>query len=343
MGRTCTCGSITTNGARRVSSDGCTRGRSGAWGDGRTIWSTLRHVLAGRATDSECSKKSSVVATELHFGRAAERLYVSQPALSQQILNLEAELGFSLFVRDRRKVELSSAGAALLPEAQAILDRVEAATALVRSVGAGSRGRLRVAVTPALPGGMVEAVVEEFRHRYTHVDFELGSGTTSQNLSALRRGSMQLVVGHPPIPAISDVTCLEIASEPIVVGLSSSHPLTRHRRLRRNHLAGHPLIYFPRRTDPGLHDRMLTEVYVPNIVRLEPSDDRRVVAVAEGTGLTLLLRSRANTLRTRGVVYRRFVTPEPSARVGLAYRTPPTPPTQHFLDLATELHDLVKQ
>lgn len=287
------------------------------------------------------------VATELHFGRAAERLYVSQPALSQQILNLEAELGFSLFVRDRRKVELSSAGAALLPEAQAILDRVEAATALVRSVGAGSRGRLRVAVTPALPGGMVEAVVEEFRHRYTQVDFELGSGTTSQNLSALRRGSMQLVVVHPPIPDISDVTCLEITSEPIVVGLSSSHPLARHRRLHRNHLAGHPLIYFPRRTDPGLHDRMLAEVYgpddVPDIVRLEPSDDRRVVAVAEGTGLTLLLQSRADTLRTRGVVYRRFVTPEPCARVGLAYRTPPTPPTQHFLDLAIELHSLTEQ
>lgn len=287
------------------------------------------------------------VATELHFGRAAERLYVSQPALSQQILNLEAELGFSLFVRDRRKVELSSAGAALLPEAQAILDRVETATALVRSVGAGSRGRLRVAVTPALPGGMVEAVVEEFRHRYTHVDFELGSGTTSQNLSALRRGSMQLVVVHPPIPDISDVTCLEIATEPIVVGLASNHPLTRHRRLRKHHLAGHPLIYFPRRTDPGLHDRMLTEVYgpddVPDIVRLEPSDDRRVVAVAEGTGLTLLLQSRADTLRTRGVVYRRFVAPEPSARVGLAYRTPPTPPTQHFLDLAVELHNRIEQ
>jgi DNA-binding transcriptional LysR family regulator len=272
---------------------------------------------------------------------------VSQPALSQQILNLEAELGFSLFVRDRRKVELSSAGAALLPEAQAILDRVETATALVRSVGAGSRGRLRVAVTPALPGGMVEAVVEEFRHRYTHVDFELGSGTTSQNLSALRRGSMQLVVVHPPLPDISDVTCLEIATEPIVVGLASRHPLTKHRRLRRDQLAGHPLIYFPRRTDPGLHDRMLAEVYdpdnVPDIVRLEPSDDRRIVAVAEGTGLTLLLQSRADTLRTRGVVYRRFVTPEPSARVGLAYRTPPTPPTQHFLDLAIELHGLIKR
>lgn len=281
------------------------------------------------------------VATELHFGRAAERLYVSQPALSQQILNLEAELGVSLFVRDRRKVELSPAGTALLPEAQAILDRVDAATALVRSVGAGSRGRLRVAVTPSLPGGMVEAVVEEFRHRYTHVDFELGSGTTTQNLSALRRGSMQLAVVHPPIPAIADVGYLEIATEPIVVGLASDHPLTKHRRLRKDLLAGHPLVYFPRRTDPGLHDRMLAEVYgpddVPDIVRLEPSDDRRIVAVAEGTGLTLLLQSRADTLRTKGVVYRRFVTPEPSVRVGLAYRTPPTPPTQHFLDLAVEL------
>ncbi len=287
------------------------------------------------------------VATDLHFGRAAARLYVSQPALSQQILNLEAELGVSLFVRDRRRVELSPAGVTLLPEAQAILDRVDAATALVRSVGAGSRGRLRVAVTPSLPGGMVEAVVEEFRHRYTDIDFELGSGTTSQNLSALRRGTMQLVVVHPPIPAISDVTCLEIASEPIVVGLASNHPLTKHRRLHRDHLAGHPLVYFPRRADPGLHDRMLAEVYgpddVPDIVRLEPSDDRRVVAVAEGTGLTLLLRSRADTLRTKGVVYRRFATPEPSVRVGLAYRTPPTPPTRNFLDLAVEVRGPIEQ
>lgn len=287
------------------------------------------------------------VATELHFGRAADRLYVSQPALSQQILNLEAELGVSLLVRDRRKVELSPAGTALLSEAQAIIDRLDAATALVRSVGAGSRGRLRVAVTPALPGGMVEAVVEEFRHRYSDIDFELGSGTTTQNLSALRRGSMQLAVVHPPIPIIPDVTCMEIATEPIVVGLPSNHPLTKRRRLRKDHLSDHPLVYFPRRTDPGLHDRMLTEVYgpddVPDIVRLEPSDDRRIVAVAEGTGLTLLLQSRADTLRTRGVVYRRFVTPEPNARVGLAYRTPPTPPTRHFLDLAIELQGSTDQ
>ncbi len=282
------------------------------------------------------------VATELHFGRAARQLFVSQPALSQQILNLEAELGLSLFVRDRRTVELSPAGAVLLPEAQAILDRVDAATDLVRSVGAGSRGRLRVAITPSLPGGVVEAVIEEFRRRYTDIDFELGSGTTSQNLTALRRGRMQLVVVHLPIPEIPDVVCLQIASEPIVVALPKDHPLTRHRRLRRDHLAGVPLIYFPRRTDPGLHDRMLEEVYggsspSPDIVRLEPSEDRRVVAVAEGTGLTLLLRSRASTLRTRGVVYRRFFTPEPCAEVGLAYRTPPTPATRHFLDLAAEL------
>jgi hypothetical protein len=109
-------------------------------------------------------------------------------------------------------------------------------------------------------------------------------------------------------------------------------------------LAGHPLIYFPRRTDPGLRGRMLAEVYgidnVPEIVRLEPSDDRRAVAVAEGTGLTLLLQSRVDTLRTEGVVYRRFVAPQPCARVGLAYRTPPT---QHFLDLAAELHSALEE
>jgi hypothetical protein len=111
----------------------------------------------------------------------------------------------------------------------------------------------------------------------------------------------------------------------------------------RDHLTDHPLIYFPDETDPGLHDRMLTEVYgldnVPDIVRLEPSDDRR--AVAEGTGLTLLLRSRADTLRTRGVVYRRFVTPDPAP--GSDSPTEHPQPPQHFLDLTVELHSLTEQ
>lgn len=81
---------------------------------------------------------------------------------------------------------------------------------------------------------------------------------------------------------------------------------------------------------------------------LTSSDSNPVTTAAsspspKGTGLTLLLRSRADTLRTRDVVYRRFVTPEPCARVGLAYRTPPAPPARHFLDLAVELQNSIEQ
>src|SRR3954470_3707411 len=105
------------------------------------------------------------VAEELHFHRAAQRLYLAQPSVSQQIKALESELGVKLFERDRRSVSLTPAGSVLLGEARELLARAEHALALVRAAGAGTRGRLRLSLTRSLTGGSAGARVNHYPER----------------------------------------------------------------------------------------------------------------------------------------------------------------------------------
>src|SRR5205814_7561137 len=118
------------------------------------------------------------------------------------------------------------------------------------------------------------------------------------------------------------------------------HPLTRRRRIRREELAGAPLVFFPRHYSPGYYDRILSQVYgstaAANIVRTEP-EDRGLVGVAEGSGVGLVLAERAATLRYPGVVYRRFADPEPTTALGVAFRQPPSLAARRFIDLAQEM------
>jgi len=100
------------------------------------------------------------------------------------------------------------------------------------------------------------------------------------------------------------------------------------------------LVYYPRQFSPGFYESSLTQVYgsiTPNIVRVEPNEDRMLMAVAEGAGITLLLAGRTNTLRVAGVVYRRFTDPEPAGAVALAFHRPPSLPARRFIDLAVQM------
>ena len=106
------------------------------------------------------------VAEELHFHRAAQRLYLAQPSVSQQIKTLESELGVQLFERNRRGVTLTAAGTALLEESRELLARAEHALAVVRAAGTGARGRLRLSLTRSLTGGIAGAIVSAYRERY---------------------------------------------------------------------------------------------------------------------------------------------------------------------------------
>jgi DNA-binding transcriptional LysR family regulator len=282
----------------------------------------------------------ATVASEKHFGRAAERLFVSQPALSQQIRSLEAELGFMLFERNRRGVQLTPEGAAFLTEAEAVVQQADRAAEVARALAAGGAGHLRLSQLRTMPRGLPERVTAEFQRRHPGVEIIPESGSTEQNVDGLRTAQLDAAFVLAPIEDSTGIGCLEITPEPIVIALPSGHALSRRRRIRRQELADLPLVFHPRHNSPGFYDSLLSQVYgnaTPNIVRTEPNEERMLLAVSEGAGITLLLADRTATLRFAGVVYRRFTDPEPVGMLAVAYREPPPPAARWFIELAREM------
>jgi DNA-binding transcriptional LysR family regulator len=280
------------------------------------------------------------VASELHFARAAQRLFISQPALSQQIRSLEAELGLRLLERSRRGVRLTSEGAAFLAEARAVVQQADHAAAVARALAEGATGHLRLSYVVTVPGGLAERVVRQYQRRYPGVEVTGESGTTAQNLERLRSGELDLAFVHPPFEDSERIGWVEIASLPLVVALPSAHPLSRRRRVRREHLAGMPLVYFPRHYSPGIYDRALSQVYGAHrsdIVRTEPTAERILVAVSEGEGATLVVEEQAATLRRPGVTFRRFADPEPTVALAVAFQPRPSLAARRFVELAQEI------
>jgi DNA-binding transcriptional LysR family regulator len=280
------------------------------------------------------------VAAEMHFGRAAQRLFISQPALSQQIRSLERELGFKLLERDRRGVRLTPEGSAFLPEAEAVVQQAEHATEVARALAAGGSGHVRLSQLRTMPRGFPERLTAEFQRRHPRVEIIPESGSTEQNVERLRTAQLDVAFVLAPLEDVPGVGCLEIAPEPVVVAVPMGHPLSRRRRIRRQELADVPLVFHPRHNSPGFYDSLLAQVYgtaTPNVVRTEPNEERMLLAVSEGVGITLLLADRTATLRFSGVVYRRFADPQPVGMLAVAYREPPNMAARWFVDLAREL------
>lgn len=239
------------------------------------------------------------VAEELHFGRAAVRLHLSQPPLSQQIRDLEAELGAALFTRSRRRVELTPAGRALLPEARELLARAGAAADLVRRVAEGRAGRLALGFMGPAMEGLLPRAVARFREERPEVVLDLRELGTPAQVEALGQGRISLgairVFGAPP-PGLDT---LPLADEPYVLAVPADHRLAGARRVALRRLAGERLVFFPRRAGPALHDAILGCLAraggAPQVV-LEATAKRTILAlVAAGAGLGFVPASTADT------------------------------------------------
>jgi len=279
------------------------------------------------------------VASELHFARAAQRLFISQPALSQQIRSLERELGFKLLERNSRGVQLTPEGEAFLREAKIVVRDADRAAEVARVLAEGGTGHLRLSHLRTMPGGLPERIVSEYQRRYPGVEIIPESGSTEQNLERVRGGHLDVAFVLGPIEQASQLGAVDIATEPIVVAIPSTHPLTRRRRIPREDLIGLPLVWYPRHNSPGFYDSSLSQIYgnvAPEIVRTEPNEERMLIAVSQGAGVTMLLAGRTATLRFPGVVYRRFVDPEPTGVLALAFHQPPSLAARRFVDLAAE-------
>lgn len=200
------------------------------------------------------------VAEELHFGRAAERLGMAQPPLSQQIKAFETELGTTLFLRNRRKVDLTAAGQVLLEEARDILRRAGALGRLARAAADGERGRLEIAFTGSVPfNDVMPRILGAFRRRHPEVWVSLREMSTGSQIEAVMEGRLDIGFARPAdgeLPA--GVAARRILREPLVLVLPDSHPLAGRDRIAMAEVAGEPLVMNPRPIGTGLHDKIVT-------------------------------------------------------------------------------------
>jgi DNA-binding transcriptional LysR family regulator len=263
------------------------------------------------------------VAEELHFRRAADRLHLAQPSVSQQIRTLESELGVKLFERNRRGAVLTPAGSALLGEARELLTRADRAVAIARATGTGQRGRLRMSLTRSLTGGVAGEIVSAFRARYPDVELVLSLGTTMLHVEQLRAGEIDVGFVRPPLeePGLEELT---LGREPMVCVLPRGHRLTRRTTVTPRDLSGEPLVWWPEEHGPGAWREVRREVCGeppwPPLARAEPEEERIVSAVAEGAGISFIMLERSRSLRIPGAVYRRFAPPEPTMGIAIAWR-----------------------
>jgi DNA-binding transcriptional LysR family regulator len=283
------------------------------------------------------------VAEEGHITRAAERLGIQQPPLSQQIRALETELDTQLFRRNPRGVELTQAGEALLAEARGVLEQVDRAVTVTRRAARGEAGRIGLGFTSSASfHPVVPAMIRSYRDAYPLVALTLEESGTSELVDGLVQQRLDAAFVRSPIGAAAGIAVHSVLEEPMVAALPSRSPLAAagpKRPLSLASLASETFILYRRPLGPGLYDAIIAACqragYSPNIGQEAPRMLATLSFVAAGLGVTLVPGS-MRRLRVHGVVYRALdgeaglVAP-----LNLAYRRSETSPAaRRFTALA---------
>jgi DNA-binding transcriptional LysR family regulator len=278
-----------------------------------------------------------VVAEELHFRRAAERLHMSQPPLSQQIRALEEQVGATLLLRNQRRVELTAAGAAFYSRAREILNAVEDAALEARRVQRGEVGRLAIGFVGSAMYSFVPDLLRAFRERYPDIRLRLHELGTSEQLRQLDNGRLDVgfMRSSSGRPGLRVETVLE---EPVVAALPESHPLAHRKHLRLTDLEGQPLVLLARAGSPGLRDALAAAITVlggEDVITQEVAEMQTVTAlVSAGAGLSLVPES-VRALTREGVTYRSLQGDVPTVRLQMTWRaSEDSPVLATFLDMA---------
>jgi len=280
------------------------------------------------------------VAEELHFGRAAARLHMTQPPLSQTIQAFEQALGHPLFVRDNRSVALTPAGIALLPEARRILLLAEGLPDLVRRAAVGEIGRLTLAFVSTADYSVLPAFLREFRGAYPQVQIELREATSDLQLEDLLQSRIDAGLLIPPLPdkAKNQLAYTTVLSEPLVLAAPQGlEALQQRDKVSLQDVADQPLIIFPRHLAPALHDGILACFHdadlTPRIAQEAIQMQTIIGLVSAGMGIALVPQSVSN-LKRPGVEYKALAGKTPMVETGLAWRHDnPSPVLRAFLDL----------
>ena len=242
------------------------------------------------------------VADELHFGRAAARLGMSQPPLSQSIQRLEASLGVALFKRARAGVQLTPAGVALLPHARGVLQQAELAERVARQAALGEYALLRVGFIPWSLTRALPRAIRRFRLRWQSVQVHLHERVSHQQVASLKAGELDLAVIRLKM---TDTTGLEtrlVEISQLVVAVPSAWPLAKRPGLRIADLSDQPLVIFRPSLSPASHDRVEAAFRAanvrPNVIQETAQPLTMLNMVANEVGIALI-QNTAAPRRTR--------------------------------------------
>jgi len=216
------------------------------------------------------------LATELHFGRAADRLHMAAPSLSEQIRRLEIELGTPLFVRTTRRVDITPAGAEFLPRARAILEEVKAARSSVRQVAGGESGTVRLGITPAVARTLAPYLIGVFGVEAPKVTVELHRMWLPNLIAALTSGEIDVGITGGIFPAPAGITARVFCAERLLVGLRPGHRLAESESIALVELADEVLGMPPEALFPAwvISQRQALDAagVAPKVVELRDTD-----------------------------------------------------------------------
>lgn len=246
------------------------------------------------------------LAEELHFGRAADRLGIAQPALSRQIQQLEAEIGSDLFERTPRAVKLTRAGEELQLRVKPHVDGIGSAVAACRAAAAGVTGRLQIGFTSNLSYVFLPRVLAELKNLAPEAAFDVHELSTDHQINALRSGEIGLALVVLPV---SDPGLIQrrLFQEPLIAVMPADHPLAKFSELTLDQLRDHPFIMCPRYRRTGFQyviiERCAEAGFEPQIVQEVEGKTLMYELIARGVGISIVPESSSHGNR-EGVVYR---------------------------------------
>ncbi|WP_030253414.1 LysR family transcriptional regulator [Streptomyces violens] len=263
------------------------------------------------------------VAEELHFGRAAKRLQMAQPPLSQQIRQLEKELGVQLFERNTRSVRLTSAGQSFLDPVRTVLADLDTATRAAKAAGRGEYGRVTIGFAGASTHETLPLLTRAVRAAHPALELVM-KGQTYANvaLAGVADGSLDLGFVRLPVTQPGVATRV-IDEEELVCALPSDHPLARRRRIPIAALADEPFVSFPANAGSTVRDATVRACeaagFNPRVVQEAPDSYTILALVGAGVGVTLTVTSCQHIQQT-GLVYRPLAGPPIRLQAALAWR-----------------------
>jgi DNA-binding transcriptional LysR family regulator len=280
------------------------------------------------------------VAEELHFGRAAARLAIAQPALSRQIQQMEEELGTPLLRRTQRRVELLPAGALLLERARTIQQELARAIADTRRTGSGELGRLSVGFIHSSTYGLLPSIVGRFRQLYPGIELDLHEMPITAQHAALLRGTID--IGLLRVQAgPSELEVAPVMPDPFVLAVPARHALADRTRTRLKAVAGEPFVMFSKAEAPLFHARVQAMCeqagFTPNVVQHATQIHTVVGLVGAGLGVAVVPASGRN-LHPRNVRFVEISDRAEPVHIALAWRRGhETPASQSFRKVTQEV------